>query len=207
MSFLVFFLVLILSFPLATARSDDRYPIDSDWADTFSTISCYCSGWETPAVPAWSEPVPEQYRSGSYFGISYFNRESGLHYNWTTIDVHNEAGRILKDRLGQHRSGWISRPTLDRRCVKYKDGNKICYMRKGRLHPARYSFGGFSRTLPRGSRAKKYMYSGSPCRKICPDVVKLSSFSEAISHRFDYKIEPICLSQEFGLCEEDDHSE
>ncbi|MCJ1271136.1 hypothetical protein MMC22_011035 [Lobaria immixta] len=87
---LLVFIPSPLSFPHTTTRRDNGQPGDIDFADTFSTPNCYCFGPEDETVP-----VPQHYRSGSCFGISYYNREFELMYTRTMWEVDFD-GRLLR---------------------------------------------------------------------------------------------------------------
>ncbi|MCJ1268848.1 hypothetical protein MMC22_008736 [Lobaria immixta] len=176
----------------ATARQDDAQAVNPNFADNFSTLNCYCFGW----VDA-TRPGPQLYRSGSYFGISYYNAEFELQYNRTTWEVRNVDGHLL-----HHTHDWDLRPKLKYKCHTYEDGHSLCYWRSKYQHHARYNYGAGIRLLPRGRHAKEYLHSGTDeCRTICPDVVKLPHVTEGMCRRYDYMMRPICLSHEFGSCE------
>lgn len=191
-SILVSLLGLLLALPSATADEDDSQPVSEDWADTFSTLNCYCYDWEQPDGQG-----PEQYHSGSYFGISYYNREFDIRYNWTTLEVRNQIGRLLK-----HQWNWDLQPKLGKRCFRYDDHRHFCYTRYGNQVHARYSYQDYHRLLPRDKFSKKYFISmKGECVTICPEVVKLPHVSFAMSHRVEYRMLPICLTHLDGDCE------
>lgn len=194
MSLLLSIFGLLLFFPPATALRDDSLPVTTDWADVFSTLNCYCFGWERPAGPG-----PEHYRSGSYFGVSFYNRATDHMYNRTTIEVRNGLGRLLEDR-----NDWDYQPKLGLRCRKYGDDKQLCYWRYVHQVHGRYSFQDYSRVLPRVKHLKQYKLSTrGECHTICPEVVKLPHVSELMSMRFDYKMEPVCDGHDHGLCTKD----
>lgn len=62
-----------------------------DFADTFSSLNCYRFGSEDEIVT-----VPQRYRSGSYFGINYYNREFELMYTRAMWEVRNLFPGSLK---------------------------------------------------------------------------------------------------------------
>ncbi|MCJ1265243.1 hypothetical protein MMC22_005118 [Lobaria immixta] len=97
---------LLLFCPAAAARQNNGLSRAMDFADRFSTLNCYCFSWEDPTGPG-----PPHYRSGSYLGIGYYNREFELQYIRTTWEVRNLYGRLLR-----HTWNWDLRPQLGKRC-------------------------------------------------------------------------------------------
>lgn len=175
----------------ATARQDNAIAVDPNFADMFSTLNCYCFGWVDPTGPG-----PQLYRSGSYFGISYYNAEFELQYNRTTWEVRNVEGHLL-----HHTLDWDLRPKLKYRCHTFEDDLRICYYREKHQHHARYQYEKGTRVLPRGRHAKEFLHSGADeCRAICPDVVKLPNITEGMCRRYDYVMEPICVGHADGFC-------
>ncbi|MCJ1469411.1 hypothetical protein MMC07_008044 [Pseudocyphellaria aurata] len=194
LSLLLSLLCLLASLPSSTAYGDDHLPLSADWADIFSTLNCYCYGWYN----APDGIGPEQYRSGSYFGVNYYQREYQRTFNRTTLEVRNILGRLL-----HWRHNWKYQPMLWNRCVDLTEGTQICYQHLPYQVHARYTFENYQRILPAGHKLiKRYMVSpGDECTAICPEVVSLPEVTHSMCFRIDYKIRPICSGHLQGRCE------
>lgn len=194
LSLLLSLLSLLVALPSSIAYGDDSLPVTEDWADIFSSLNCYCYGW----FDAPDGIGPEQYRSGSYFGVNYYHREYQRHFNRTMLEVRNVLGRLL-----HHRHNWKYQPMLSHRCVSLAEGTDLCYQHLHYQQHARYSFENYDRILPAGHKGiTPYRVSpGNECATICPDVVQLPEVTEQMCFRIDYKIRPICLGHALGHCE------
>lgn len=187
----VFLLFLGIFLPLGVAgvnliKEQERHH------DHFNTTKCYCHEMMDPAGLA-----PVQYRSGSWFGMSYWNRHLNKTYPLVKIKSHHAVvGSVWESKLTN-----LRQPRLNRHCHTYEDGAKLCYWRHPAQESARYSYRGKTRKMTPMADSEHLAHKAvEVCRDICRNEIGLANVTEHLSQTMAYKHEGICPHKWHGHC-------